>query len=352
MAWPFSKTASKSFLGVDIGTRVIKIVEISQKEKRMILENYGILDISGLYKDSFKTFEKNTLLLSSDNVANAISAIIKEAKIKTKMANFSLPDFASFFTTFELPPMSQKELVKAVEFEARKYIPLQPEEVVLDWQLTSSNPPDQGKNKILLSAIPKNTVEQYKNTAQKAGLELRALEAEVFALKRALAVEDQKTICIIDIGVQSTTVSLVEKKILQNSFSFDIGGKDFTFTLSKSLGIDVNQAEEIKKSKGLKEKVVEPILFSIIDECEKAIEHFEQEQKIIVEKIILTGGEVLIPGLVDYFQKILNSSRKISVELGQPFSKIFYPPALEEIINEIGPTLSVAVGEALKGFEP
>lgn len=351
MVWPFSKTYSKNFLGIDVGTKTIKIVELSQKEKRMVLENYGLLEVSALYKDSFKTFEKNALLLSSDNVAKAISAILKEAKIKTKSANFSLPDFATFFTTLELPPMSQKELERAVEFEAKKYIPLQLNEVFLDWQLITLHPPEEKENKVLLSAIPKDIVEQYKITAQKAGLEIRALEAEVFALKRALALEEQKTICIIDIGFQSTTVSLVEKRILKNSFSFDLAGKDFIFALSKNLGIDTNQAEDIKRNRGLKEKVIEPILYSIIDESKKAIEHFEQEEKIIVEKIILSGGEVLTPGLFDFFQQAFTSPRKISVEMGQPFSKIFYPPVLEEIINEIGPTFSVAVGEALKGFE-
>src|SRR3989344_1376468 len=125
----------QSFLGIDIGTSYLKVVELSKWGERISFKNYGELKASLLYDKPFRTFEKNTLLLSSLDIARALRAIFEEAKMKSRKGVFSIPDFSSFFTNFELPPMSKSELAEAVQFEARKHVPLPISEVTFDWQL-------------------------------------------------------------------------------------------------------------------------------------------------------------------------------------------------------------------------
>ena len=60
-------------------------------------------------------------MISSPDVSEIIRAILKEAGIKTKEAVFSIPDFSTFFTTFQLPPMSEEELPGAVHTKIRWY---------------------------------------------------------------------------------------------------------------------------------------------------------------------------------------------------------------------------------------
>jgi len=360
--WPFGKAVPKTFLGIDIGTTSIKIVEITQKGKRKVLENYGELQISALYKNSFRTFEKNTLLLSTGSVARATRAMLTEAEIKTRKAIFSLPDFATFFTTFELPSMTAKEIGPAVEFEARKYVPLDPSEIILDWQLISKHNPEEGKNKVFMMAVPGVVVDQYKTMAKNSELEITALEAEVFGLKRAALAEDNKTtVGLIDMGAQSTTVSIVDGEILKASLGFDTAGKDLTFAIAKSLGIDTEAAEEVKREQGILtgnyQKDVAYLLIPIIDlilqEIKKVIRNFEQKEVKKVTDLILAGGTALLPGLLGYFQENFSQREfgKISVKIADPFAEIFYPPLLEKTIKKMGPTYAIAVGEALKGFE-
>jgi len=93
MIWnPFS-ASSKNFLGVDIGTSAVKIVELSKMGNRKKLENYGEMQSSLLYEKPFRTFEKSTLTVTSNDVVRTILAILKEAKIKASKACFSIPDF-------------------------------------------------------------------------------------------------------------------------------------------------------------------------------------------------------------------------------------------------------------------
>ena len=47
----------------------------------------------------------------------------------------SIPSFSTFTTTIEMPYLSERELAKALPFEARKYIPIPLNEVVLDWSI-------------------------------------------------------------------------------------------------------------------------------------------------------------------------------------------------------------------------
>src|SRR3989338_5765056 len=120
----FFEFGPKRCLGVDIGTSVIKIVELSQRGKRSKLDNYGEMESLFLYEKPFRTFEKSTLTISNSDVVKAITAIISEAKMKAVKAYFSIPDFSTFFTTFRLPSMTREELPKAVEYQARQHIPL------------------------------------------------------------------------------------------------------------------------------------------------------------------------------------------------------------------------------------
>lgn len=361
--FPFGFSSTK-FLGIDIGTFAIKVVELSKRGERKILENYGEVSTWEIGKKPFRTGftpEKSSFLLSANEISQGIQAILTEAKISTRLVTFSIPDFSSFFTTIELPPMTKEELSNAINFEARQHIPLPLSEVVLDWSIignretASPNAP----LKILLVAVPKEVINQYQEISKICGLELQALEAEVFGLIRALIKDDKKVIILVDIGAQSTTVSIVENKILKISHSFDIGGNDLTDLLSQNLNIDFLEAEELKKKCGLKtgpdtffnQKSVSEILLPKIDliitEIERISQDFYQKEGKDPQTLILSGGMALMPGLKEYFA----SQLKKEVIVGDPFADISYPQILTPVLKEMGSSYAIAVGMALRGLE-
>jgi len=358
--FPF-KMAARGCLGVDIGTSAIKIVELVLRGERIKLEKYGETSIQTLYEKPFRTFEKSSLLLSGQDISRAIRAIIEEAKISERKAIFSIPDFASFFTNFELPPMTKEELSGAIRFEARHHIPLPLSEVTLDWSIIEGEI-NRKKTplKILLVAVPNEIISQYQKIASLTNLELQTLEAEVFGLTRSLVKEDPRVIALLDFGAQSSTISLVDKGILKISHSFDISGNGLTHLLAKSLNIDYWQAENLKRKYGLSfpgkeapsialkiRQILMPLIDLILLEVEKSSLSFFQAEKKEVQKIILAGGSALLPGLKDYFSENL----KKEVEIANPFLDILYPPILEQTLKEMGPAYATAVGVALRGLK-
>ena len=359
MIWnPIEFFLPKKFLGIDIGTSFIKIVEISRFGNRRRLENYGALSSSILYEKPFRTFEKNTLFLSSEDIARAIKAIMEEGKIKTKKTVFSIPDFSTFFTNFELPPMTEDELPQAVRYAARQHVPMPLGEVTLDWQVIKGRFSTNHKKtnlRVLLVAVPNEVINQYQKIAQLSGLELVALEAEVFGLIRSLVEKDERrAIALIDIGAQSTTCSIIDKRILESSHSFDISGNEFTRIISKSLGVEYSKAEDYKKKYGLLsnqnikiQEILLPLIDILLKEVEGIINNFEIKEGKEIQKIILAGGSAFLPVLREYFAEVL----KKEVEIANPFSNLFYSPILEKTLEEMGPSYAIAVGMALRGIE-
>ncbi|MDP3991242.1 MAG: type IV pilus assembly protein PilM [Candidatus Nealsonbacteria bacterium] len=354
MTWNPFKIIPKGFLGVDIGTFSIKIVEVERAGKRRKLENYGEMQAVSAYEKPFRTFEKSTLSLSNKDIVRAISAIIKESKMKSVKAYFSIPDFSTFFTTITLPSMTEAEIPKAVQYEARQYIPLPLEGVTLDWQVIEKEQ-SSSSIKVLLVAVPNEVIQQYQETAAACGLELVFLEAEVFSLARAVIGEEEsrQAVSLIDIGARSTTINIVDKGVLKISHSFDTSGNDLTSMIAKGLDAGYNKAEELKKKYGLndsEEKTKEamlPLIDLILSEIKKIFSSFYQIERKEVKKIILAGGSAFMPGLAEYFSKNLSKP----IEIANPFNSLYYPPILEDALKQMGPSFSIAVGAALHGLE-
>ena len=350
---------SNSFLGIDIGTFSIKVVELRKRGNALRLANYGEVKTALARKKQYGSSEKSNLLIADVKVAKAIQAICQEAKVQAKEGNFSIPDFSSFFTNFEIPKMSAEEIPEAIRYEVRPYVPLPLSEITLDWTVTEGRP-SRTPLKVLVVAVPNEVVNQYREIAQRAGLKIRALEPEVFALARVIARDEKKSVVgIIDIGGRSTTCSIIDKGILKTSYSFNIASNELSERLAAALGVDYSKAEELKEKYGLLSDgkaegypqsvkgVLIPSIDLILTEIKKTFRNFYRDEGKEVEKVILSGGLTLMPGLKDYFFAEL----KKEIKIADPFSDISYSPILSKTLRKKGPSYAIAVGLALKGFE-
>lgn len=340
------KIFPKKCLGIDVGTSYIKIVELCRSGRQKKLENYG-----QIFSTQKPSAGKDDNFIFEQDTAKAIRAVIEEAGIKTNEVVFSIPDFATFFTNLELPPMSKDELPQAIEYEARRYVPVPVEELTFDWQIIEgqhSKKEQKTSYKILLVAVPNEVVRQYKEIAQLANLELVSLEAETFSLMRALAREGEKgPVLLMDIGAKSTVCSIVDGKILRKSHSLDMCGNAFTSAIMHELNIDFKEAEKLKKQCGINEESIREILLPLMDVTLGGIKGILKNEGRNIERVIISGGTSLLPGLKEYFQKALNKK----VEISNPFLGLVYPPILDETLSGMGPSFAITVGSALRGLE-
>ena len=353
---PLKAFFPRRMVGIDIGTSSIKIVEISHWGQGKTLENYGEVQSVALYKEPISNSQKGSYLFSSDIVSKAIKAILSEAHIKTREAIFSIPDFSTFCTSFDIPPMTEKEIPDAIHYNASQYITLPISEVTLDWRILSTAPGNKNAPlRIFLVAVPNQIIQEYQAMARLAGLSLHAMEAEALGLTRALIKksDSKKAVCLVDIGVQSSTISIVDKGFLKKSYSFNFNSNQLSRTVSSALGIGLDRAEIIKNRDGLLHprqdvvKILYVLIAPLLIEIENICAEFLQSEQKQVDQVYLTGGTSNLPGLKEYFAESL----KKEVLVPNCFSEFLYPPILEGTLRSMAPSFSAAVGVALGGLE-
>jgi type IV pilus assembly protein PilM len=345
----FSFFGQKRGVGIDIGTFSIKIAQVKKSKEGFVLENFGAIPASALSKSGFRTFERDTFLISVDEVEKALRILAQETGIKLENVCFSLPDFVSFFSSFEIPKLKREEIPLVVKTEARKYLPIGITEVDFTWKIVGASDTNY---KIILIAFPKEVTHQYKLIAQNLKIKEFTLEPEMVSLSRVFG--EEGVVAILDFGTKSICCSIVEDKNLKFNFSIDFGGNILTEKISKNFGIGMEDAEEIKKEYGIKDpespstKVLLPYLQKVYQDCVKIFDEFQRREKKDIKKIVLCGGGAGMPGLLEFFQK----SFKIEVVIGNPFLKILTPQHfLDKIELEDAVLFPVAIGSALKVFE-
>ncbi len=350
---PFFKK-KESLLGIDAGTFSTKIVHLSYPQKGKVeLENYGEKFNKIQQENLYQNIRKKTFPLPSQETAKDIKNILIKAKIKEKRAIFSIPDFKTFFTVFRIPLMSKAEMDSAVRFEAKQHIPMPLKDVFLDWSITEeANKELKIGPKIILVAVPNKVVKEYQEIAKLAGVELLSIEAEIFSLVRSLTNDNEKNegvIQLIDIGVQSTTLSIIENGLIKSVFSVDFSESEMIKNLAESLNMNYNEIKEIKEKGNFIDttnegKVMCSQLDVLVNEANRIIDNFTRTEKKSLNKIVVAGGLTLTPGFKDYFKKKIEKE----IEIINPFQNISCKPAVEKNIKKMGPRYAVAVGLALR----
>ncbi|MEK7664058.1 MAG: type IV pilus assembly protein PilM [Patescibacteria group bacterium] len=341
----------KKIVGVDIGTDAIKIVEVSNRGGYKKLENYCEVNSSLVSKQPLLSTIEDGSLSSSGMISSALKEILKEARIKTEKAVFSLPDFLTFAAYFEIPPMPEKEMPGAIYYNASRYLTLPITDVTLDWVVVPNESKDSSSQvKIFLIAVPNQVIKEYQKIAKEAGLELLALESEVFGLVRSLAQNNQNTICLIDMGAKTSTINVVDRGFLKRSYSFNFSSDQLSNALAGALNLKVNEAEKIKNNEGILSKRADVVktLKTFIDqlfwEIKSISADFLTQEKKQVSEFYLTGGNANLPGLKDYFAQNFKES---SVYVSNCFSNFSHPKILKKNLIEMSPRFSAAIGVAL-----
>lgn len=344
------------FLGVDIGTTSIKIVELVKGAPNPKIINYGLLESYGHFERSNNVIQANAMKISEPETIVLLKTLLKNVKFSTTAAIASVPSFASFITMIEMPAMSEEETNKTMGFQIRQSVPLPLSEIAVDWIRVGERNDENGfsKQQILLVAIPNDTISRYKVIFKGAGLSLRALEAESLSYTRALIGGDKTPTVIADIGARSTNISVVDQGFLKHNTQIDYAGDTLTQSIVKGLGISYRRAEELKKQRGIVGGVGEyelstlelPFVDVIIGEIQKVKENFEAGGGAKIQRVLLIGGSADLIGLDKYCENQLG----IPSILGNGLLFVSAPGELNVVSKELQTRFATAIGLAVKNF--
>lgn len=349
--------SSKTKLGIDIGTSSIKVVELSQEGGRWKLLNYGMYELHA--GDGRSDTARTVMDLSDAEIGQAIQQILTTATMKSRDAVAAVSSFSTFATVIEMPYVSEEDLAKTIPFEARKYVPVPLDQVVLDWSIVGVAGEDKKEGapatpatvEVFLAAVPKDETARYQRIMKAAGIRLVALELENSSLVRALLGNDLSTTAILNVGGRSTSILVVSKGYERLSHNYEIGGYEMTKAIASGLGVSEAQAEAMKRKYGVldsPENKARPALISLIDmmifETKKTIESYEQSRHATISRVVLVGGLANMPGLPQYIKSRIGRD----VLIGNVFARLLYPPELAPLVGSLSNTLAIAVGCAMR----
>lgn len=347
----FSRDDNNLFLGIDIGDSSLKMVELKKKGRQIYLSNYAFSE--NVSEVNFTKIEDTKYL------AAAINKVKNDANIASRRATVSLPTFSVFSSIININNFDRKNLANMVLAEAKKIIPLPLEEMTIDWRAIpdkNGKIPNRGNLKVFLTGSPKKLVRRYVDVFQEAKLSLVSLETETFSLIRSLLGNDKSTVMIVEIGANSTDISIVKESIPVLNRSLAVCSSTITKALAEKMGVSYAQAEQFKidlgstfnESENDEDKKMLPLIKETIDpiltEIRYMLEFFYSQNKESVEKIVLSGGGAMLLGLPEY----LSDKLKTTVIIGDPWARIRYPEELKPVLKEIGPKLAVAIGLAIR----
>ncbi len=346
----------QSFLGVDIGTSGIKVVQLGLDNQRPRLMTYGYVELP-------TDIIKNDSAASRTVVVSALKSLLRESHVTTTKVVAALPSFTVFTSIISLPLMSRKELNSAVRFEAKKFVPMPIDELVLDWKLLKDTSGAKvnlqaPKNlRVLITAAPKSLVKRYIEIFKAAGLQITDLETEALALERSLIGTDPAPVMIVDIGSMATDIAVVVDGIPLINRSIDVGGLTITKSIAQSLNVDQERAEQFKRDFGMGgaqtettqiPKTIEFIISSIVNEIRFVLNLYRSQGSGAIQHIVLSGGSSFLANLPMHLEKSLS----MKTFIGDPWARIVYPVELKPALEEVGPRLSVAVGLAMRELLP
>jgi type IV pilus assembly protein PilM len=350
----FGMKSDKPVVGLDIGSHGIKVVELALHRK-------GKKSAYAVARIGYQLLPHDAIvegqIIDAAAVAEAIRAAFDKAKIANKDVAISISGNSVIIKKISLPAMETAELAESIIWEAKHNIPYPYEETNVDYAIL---PPRDGaaEMEILLVAVKKDKVAAYANLISQARKNLAAIEVDAFALYNYPEEFAEKTLALVNLGANITTVVIADHGAPRLFRDLPVGGAFFTENLRKDLNVGAEEAEKLLKgvaSRSVEAFQVDAVLSmntrSLIDEVEKTFSFFQAEDKRDnrIEQILLGGGLANLRTITASFEQKFG----VKTTLFDPFRRIHYNEKKLDALyyQEMAPFFGVATGLATRQRE-
>ncbi len=181
-------------LGIYFGPQLISIVET--KGRKLI--NYTQVSQAAV--------SAGEILEEKVPVPVKLIALLKDELMKNNIeANEAIVSISGkdlIVRTFEMPILQRQELVTAVNFEVKKYIPFKIEDLISDFQYKLDKTIQ--KTRVLFVGIKKDALDNYLYILNQLGIKIKSIEYSAFSILRLLRLADIKEkgiIAVVNIDI-------------------------------------------------------------------------------------------------------------------------------------------------------
>ncbi len=335
---------NKSMVGLDLGSHVVKAVEITMEGTEPVLTGFARVEVP-----------------PGGDRSSAIGQIFERGGFKSRNVVTSVSGQSVVVRYISMVQMSDSELRQAIRFESDKYLPFDADEVAIDCQRLKRKPHgvegDEEQMSVVLAACRNSVVEEKVDEVTNQGLTPVAVDIDVFALANAWELsdtrdeeferEDEHTIALVDIGASRTTINVMCEGETCFSREIGIGGSDMTQATARRLGLEIIEAETLKRQPEGREaeisRAISPVLEDLVSEISLSLDFVENRESLRVVEVLLSGGGCLAPGVVPFIEQ----STGRPARMWNPVQALRLGPRVDpDELAASAPSLAVAVGLA------
>lgn len=350
-------------LGIDYGYTQVKAIDLEKTGGEIKILKTGT---EPLKLDSSQFDPEN---VSNSHWIAAIQELMASMKLNPKRIKSTVSGISGNhvnikqLTTLE---MADEELTISLEFEAKKHIPLDGTEAVMDYHILGQNAKELDKIDVLLFATTKNLINQHNGILKDCGFKTGIFDTDPVALvnmylfNRDLP-EDGADV-ILNIGSQNTTLVVWGQNNPFFTREIHTSGYQFTKAIMDTHNIGYPEAEQMKFELGTsaiksEEKapesgsdspfsiqVAEKTIFTnLTEEIRKSLRYYmKSNPQAFFNNFYLCGGSAPLAGLSEFIAEQL----KVKVSLLNPLGKF---PECSDIENPY--KYGISFGLALRGVE-
>ena len=338
----------KSTIGLDIGSRYLKVAQVDAGKDGYELSLFSMLPVE-------RDVIGDGLVLNKTKLVDSLKALMSQAGIKKAEAVIGLSGHSAVITkVIKVPLITEEELGLNIKYEAEQYIPFDIKDVNIDFEILGQDSEEDGMMDVMLVAVKKSVMSDYVDVVQQAGLTPVVVDVDSFAIGNVYEVNygfpDKKNIALVNIGASKTNISILRKGLPVFMRDTAIGSNYHTEAIERTLNISKDAAERVKlgeAAEGISVDSVREIINGASDEIYAEIyRSFEYFRRSVgdedINGILLSGGAALING----FAHLMSERLGIPVEVADVLKKIHKSERLA--VNEIAPITAVAVGLAMR----
>lgn len=342
----FRKRIRRS-IGLDLGSTSVKSVELTWDGKSATLSGLACAE-----------------RCPGEELAETLGRVLGQAGLKGREVTMAVGGRGVLVRYVPMPKASDAELRQAMPFEAERLLPLDLEEMRLDYQVLGPRMDGNGQEteevSVLLAACRRDEVLERIELARGRGLVPGVVDVELFAVVNAwervasglieeaesedpdesaegVAVDTERAepgpenpdatprglpeaepagsarqsacVALVDMGAERTTISVVTAGTPCFSREIGLGGADLTQVVARALGLGSEEAEVLKRSPG--ERIGElraatgGVLEDLGHELAHSLDYVEHNEGRPVEAVWISGGGSRAPGVIDWLGEVL-----------------------------------------------
>lgn len=227
----------------------------------------------------------------------------KELSLPGGPASLVLPPSQVICRLVTMPKMTTQQLMMNLPYEFTDFIQGVADQYFCDYALCSPGEGEEEGVPMMAAAAAKQTLAEYVQMFARAGIRLKTIlpqEMALIDLVKGLG-EGVEEFCFVDLGHQSTRITVIWRDRVQATRQIALGGRDLDLAVADSLGVDAFLANTYKMSdyqNALSSEVVADLCDRIAVEILKVINFYQFTYRSSnLDGVYLVGGGAALPCL-------------------------------------------------------